>query len=182
MNPHLTLGNRLVRHSITVVALVAAWCALWGEATPANLISGLVVAIVIVATGLGTKGRGGVRLIPLIRLIIHVTRDLIISTVTVTRTVIAPTDRTNEAIIGVEVPPGTSDHLLLMVISITVTPGTAVVDSDPDRGILYLHVLDGRGSEEVAAQAQRLANLACQALPTRIGSTRSERHDEEAAS
>ena len=96
-----------VRRVLAVVALVAAWCALWGEATVANVLSGLLVAGVVVASGAGTSAGGGVRLRPLARFAALVAVDLVVSTASVSKEILTRTDRTSEAIIAVRVPAET---------------------------------------------------------------------------
>jgi multisubunit Na+/H+ antiporter MnhE subunit len=53
----------------------------------------------------------------------------------------------------------------MLVVAITVTPGTAVIDSDVDTGRLYLHVLHAEKSDEIRRHVGKLADLACRALP-----------------
>lgn len=160
-------GWLTARRLITVVALVLAWCALWGEVSAANVISGTVVAVAVSVAGIGTAGRGGIRLRPLARFVGLVAVDLVTSTVTVAREILTPTDYTDEAIIAVPVPGDTRSHLLLLIVAVTVTPGTAVVDADPDAGVVYLHLLHADRSDATAAHVRELAELACRALPTR---------------
>lgn len=155
-----------VRHLVTAASLVFAWCALWGEVSVANLISGLLIAGLVTASGIGTAGRGGIRLRPLTRFLGLVAVDLVISTITVAREILTQSDRTDEAIIAVRVPTETRGHLLLLIVAITVTPGTAVVDADPDTGTLYLHLLHLDRQDQLEEHVQQLARLACAALPT----------------
>lgn len=154
-----------VRRLATLAGLTVAWTALWGELSPANIASGLVVSVVVLAVGIGTPCRGGVRVRPLARFARLVAVDLVVSTVAVAREVLTPTDRTREAIVAVPVPTETRAHLLLLVVAITATPGTAVVDADPDTGTLYLHLLHDDKREEVAEHVRELARLACAGLP-----------------
>ena len=91
--------------------------------------------------------------------------DLVVSTFTVAREILTPTDYTDEAIIAVPVPGETRSHLLMLIVAVTVTPGTAVVDTDPDTGTLYLHLLHADRSEQTTAHVTELAQLACRALP-----------------
>jgi multisubunit Na+/H+ antiporter MnhE subunit len=51
------------------------------------------------------------------------------------------------------------------VVAVTVTPGTAVVDADPDNGCLYMHVLHSEHADRIVEHVQRLATLACEAFP-----------------
>jgi multicomponent Na+:H+ antiporter subunit E len=160
------LGRPTVRHGLTVAALVFAWCALWGEVSTANLASGVVVAGLVTASGIGTAGQGGIRLRPLARFVGLVSVDLVASTITVAREVLTRSDRTEEAIIAVRVPTETRAHLLLLIVAITVTPGTAVVDADPDTGTLYLHLLHLDRRAQLEGHVEQLARLGCAALPT----------------
>lgn len=153
------------RKLLTIVGLVAAWCALWGSASAANLLSGTAIAVVVLALDIGTPARGGVRLRPLVTFGGVVALDLVLSTVNVAREVLTPTDYTEESIVAVRLPTESRSHLLLLVVAVTVTPGTAVVDTDPDTGTLYLHLLHHDRREEIVAHVERLASLACAALP-----------------
>lgn len=155
-----------LRHLVTIVALTLAWCALWREVTVANLASGLLVATLITVSGIGTAGRGRIRLRPLLGFAGLVAVDLVVSTVTVAKEILTPTDRTDEAIIAVAVPAETRHHLLLLTLAVTVTPGTAVVDADPATGTLYLHLLHLDRRAQLERHVNRLAELACAALPT----------------
>jgi multicomponent Na+:H+ antiporter subunit E len=155
-----------IRRGVTIAALTFAWCALWGEVSAANLLSGVTLAIIVSAAGVGTPGRGRIRLRPLLRFAGLVMVDLVTSTISVAREVLTPTDRTDEAVIAVQAPADTRTHFLLLVVAVTLTPGTAVVDADPDTGTLYLHLLHADRRDATARHVRELADLACQALPT----------------
>ena len=154
-----------IRPLTTAVALTAAWCGLWGSVSVANVLSGLTVSALVLASGVGTSGEGGVRIIPLLRLIWLVLIDLISSTYKVAFEVLTPTDYTRESIVAVPTAVGTQAHFLLMTVAITLTPGTAVVDADTDTGTLYVHLLHHDRRDATTKQVQRLAQLACEALP-----------------
>jgi len=153
------------RRVLTFVGLVVAWCALWRDISVANVLSGLILSWAVLWAGFGNGAGGRVRLVPLAKLVALVARDLAASTVSVAREVLTPTDYTDEGIIACETPAGSTRHLLLLVVAITLTPGTAVVDADPDTGTLYLHLLHAERSADTIAHAQRLATLACLAFP-----------------
>lgn len=145
--------------------LVGVWCALWGEVTAANVLSGLVIVALITMSRSGPGGRGELRLLPLARFLGLAFIDLVESTVTVARQVVTPGRPTDEAVVAVSVPPLSKTHLLMLTVAVTVTPGTAVVDTDPDTGTLYLHTLDHRRTEATSRHVERLAELAREALP-----------------
>ena len=162
------LGPFTLRRAITVTLLTAGWCTLWGSLTFANAASGAVVGFLASSRYVGTRAAGGIRPLPLLQFGAIVAWDLVVSTVSVAREILTPTDYTEEGIIAVEVPTSMQSHLLLIIIAVTVTPGTAIVDADPDRSILYLHLLHADQAEKTAAHVQHLSDLACRALPNSI--------------
>lgn len=152
-------------HVITIIGLMFAWCGLWQDLSVTNLVVGFLLGVVIIAADFGTSGANSVRLIPLARLVWLVTVDLTTSTVSVAWEILTPTDYTKEAIIAVDVAPGSRSHYLLLTVAITLTPGTAVVDVHPEDGIMYLHLLHCDKTEETIAHVKALAELSCAALP-----------------
>lgn len=153
------------RRLLTLALLVAAWCALWGSVSVANVASGTLVAVAA-TTFAGTEpGAGRVRIVPLLHFFWLVLVDLIVSTVYVAWEILTPTDHTDEAIISLDPHLGSRSHFLLLVVAITVTPGTAVIDTDGDTGRLYLHLLHAEKAPEIERHVRHLAELACRALP-----------------
>ena len=155
------------RRLLTIALLVGAWCALWGEVSIANVLSGTLVAVGATVFSGVDRSAGGLRIVPLLHFVWLVAVDLVVSTVNVAWEILTPTDYTDEAIITVDTPVASRSHFLMLVVAITVTPGTAVVDSDGDTGRLYLHVLHAEKSDEIRQHVRQLADLACRALPVR---------------
>jgi len=155
-----------VKRLLTLVGLTATWCILWREISVGNLLAGAAVALVVSATGVGLGCRGGLALVPLLRLIGAIGVDLVTSTISVARSILSRTERIEESIVAVELPPESRDHLLLLIVAITLTPGTAVVDADPRTPTVYLHLLDHSRRDATVAHVHELSRLACAALPT----------------
>ena len=153
-----------MKRLIMMVALVALWCALWQRVSIANVLSGTTLAVAIFASGLGPAGRGGVRLVPLLKLLWVVVVDLVVSTIAVAREVIVPEDTTDETVIVVEIAPIGRQHLLLLVVAVTLTPGTAVVDVERDSGRLHIHLLHRDQADAVTEHVHELTRLAADAL------------------
>ena len=153
------------RRLVTLALLVAAWCALWGGISVANVLAGTVVAVAVTLAAGVQPGQGRIRLVPLLQFVWLVALDLVSSTVSVAWEILTPTDYTDEAVIAVDTQVESRSHLLMLVVAITVTPGTAVVDTDADTGRFYLHLLHADKADAIVAHVQRLADLACQALP-----------------
>ena len=142
------------------VAVVLAWMSLWRDISWANLVSGIAIAAVLLLTGLLRPSPMPLRIVPFANFIFLVIGDLLKSTWAVVYEVLTPTDYTEEGIIAVDVPAGSCDSFLLLTVAITITPGTAVVDVDREKEILYLHLLHLDGRDEVEAHVLELAELA----------------------
>jgi len=153
------------RRVLTIVLLVSAWCALWGDVSIANVASGTLVAVAATLFSGVDRHADGLRIVPLLHFVWLVAVDLVVSMVHVAWEILTPTDYTDEAIIAVDTSVEARSHFLLLVVAITVTPGTAVVDTDADTGRLYLHVLHAEKSDEIRQHVRQLAELACRALP-----------------
>ena len=153
------------RRLATLALLVIAWCALWGSVSAANVLSGTVIAVAATLFSGVDRTTGGLRIVPLLYFVWLVAVDLDVSTASVAWEVLTPTDYTDEAIIAVDIDIGSRSHFLMLVVAITVTPGTAVIDSDADTGRLYLHLLHAEKAPAIEQHVRRLAELACRALP-----------------
>jgi multicomponent Na+:H+ antiporter subunit E len=154
-----------IRRLSFTVALVAMWCALWGELSAANIVSGVGLAVLAMVAGFAVPSADGVRFVALSKFLGLVAVDLAASTFAVANEVLTPTDYTDEAIIAVPFEPAARRHLMLLTIAITVTPGTAVVAIDRDIDVMYLHILHEARRADVVEHVDRLVALACQALP-----------------
>ncbi len=166
------------RRLLTMALLVGAWCALWGDVSVANVLSGTLVVVAATVFSGVDRNAGGLHPLSLLHFLWLVGVDLVVSTVNVAWEILTPTDYTDEAIIAVDTSMESRAHLLMLVVAITVTPGTAVVDSDVDTGRLYLHVLHAEKSDEIERHVRHLADLACRALPVR-GQSSTEKSSKE---
>jgi len=153
------------RRLATLALLVIAWCALWGSVSVANVLSGTLIAVAATLFSGVDRTTGGLRIVPLLHFVWLVAVDLVVSAASVAWEIMTPTDYTDEAIIAVDTDIGSRSHFLMLVVAITVTPGTAVIDNDGDTGRLYLHVLHAEKAPGIEQHVRRLAELACRALP-----------------
>ena len=159
-------GAFTIRRLIAVGALTAAWVALWGDISFANITAGILIGGAVTIPSIATDQRGRINPGALIRLITAVAFDLAQSTVAVAKETLTPTDSTDESIIAVTLPPNTEHHFTFLVVAITLTPGTAVVDIDRSSCTLYLHLLHHDRKDETVEHVRRLARLVCAALPS----------------
>lgn len=160
----LAQGAAAIRWLPMIGLLIAAWCAMWGSVSAANVLSGGAVAVI--AAGLGSRARWSrIRFGSLFRVGLVVLVDLVTSTVVLVREVLTPTDRTDEAIVGVAVPPVGHAHRVFLYIAISVTPGSAVVAESDDGRTLYVHLLHVARRRSVEEHVRRLSELIDRALP-----------------
>jgi multicomponent Na+:H+ antiporter subunit E len=84
-------------------------------------------------------------------------RDLVISSLQVAKTVLLPGDRAQPRFVTVPLLSARSGLEISMVANyITLTPGTLTVDVSPDRTTLLVHsLLAGESGDEVRADVQQ---------------------------
>lgn len=161
--------SRLRRHPWLLLWLTLVWVGLWGSVTAANVLGGVVVAVVIVAAlPLNEVGTGStLRPLALLRFTAYFATDLIKASLQVAGLVLRPRVQLRQAVVAVPVR-GASDALLtLLANAISLTPGTLTLEVDRPSSTLYVHALDvGPGAGAVARlrsdirKIERLAILA----------------------
>ena len=150
---------------VRVAVLVAIWLALWGQVTPANLVSGVLVAVVVVA-GFDRERRGRVVVRPIAatRFALHFAGRLVVSGFVVARTVIAPAHRVRTGVVAVPLV-GCSDAVVTLVAdAVSLTPGTLTIEVRREPPTLFVHALDVKEVEQVQAEVRRLEVLAVRAF------------------
>jgi multicomponent Na+:H+ antiporter subunit E len=141
-----------VRHQLPLLLwLVLVWNLLWGTWSWANLISGIVVALVVTTLLPLPPVVGGMRVhgVRLLRLVGYFVLDVIRSGAHVAWLTIRPGGISRSAIL--RVPMRTDSDLLLTIIaeSVTLVPGSIVIDLDREEKVLILHVLHVDGPDDV---------------------------------
>ncbi len=143
-----------------LVALVLVWNLLWGTWSWANLISGTVVALAVTTLLPLPPVVGGTRVHPaaLLGYLGYFLLDLVVSAAQVAWRTLSPGGVRNSAIIRVGMR--TDSDLLLTIIaeSLSLVPGSIVIDLDRERRTFALHLLSVRDDAEV--DRQRAAVLA----------------------
>ncbi len=150
-----------LRHQLPLMAwLVLVWMLLWGTWSWANLISGIAVALAVTVLLPLPPVIGGARVHPVGLLVFVGTFvvDLVRSAALVAWQTIRPGGIHNSAIIRVQLR--TDSDLLLTIVaeSLTLVPGSLVIDMDRERRTLSLHILHVRDLADV--ESRRAAVLA----------------------
>lgn len=126
-----------------VVWLTAVWVLLWGTVSIANILGGVVVAVLIrlllPLPLVPTEGR--LRLLPVLRLAGRVAVDLVVSSADVAWLSIRPGPPPHTSIASVQLSTRSDLVLSLVVGLVNLQPGAVVLEVDRVQRRLYTHVL-----------------------------------------
>jgi multicomponent Na+:H+ antiporter subunit E len=153
-------GHRLRHQLPLLVWLVLVWNLLWGTWSWANLLSGMLVALVVTVLLPLPPVVGGARLRPvaLLRFLGHFVADLVSSGALVAWQTVRPRGIDRSAIITVQLRTDSDLLLTILTESLTLVPGSMVIDLDRERRTIALHILHVEGEADV--ERQRAAVLA----------------------
>jgi multicomponent Na+:H+ antiporter subunit E len=140
-----------VSRVLTVAWLAFAWVLLWGTYTPLTIAGGVLVGLGVTALfPAGPPDRVlPLRPLPLLGLLGFLARDVVVSSLHVTRETILRGPASRGAIL--ELPLlSTSDRVVaLLCNAYTLSPGTLVLQVDHVRSRWYIYVLGPRGEAGV---------------------------------
>lgn len=150
-NPPLTRAARRRNLVIAVTGLVSVWVLLWGTFTWANLISGLIVAAVLLTVFPLPPVTFAGRLHPwgLLRFALHFLWDLVVASAQIAWLAVRFGQEPRSAIIAVPLRINTDLNLTLTAEALSLVPGSLILEVDRGSGTLYIHVLGVRTVEEV---------------------------------
>ncbi|MBO4143726.1 Na+/H+ antiporter subunit E [Micromonospora tulbaghiae] len=156
--PAVGRGGRRRDQALALGWLVAAWLLLWGDVSVGNLIAGLVVGVAVLLFFPLPPVTFGGRFRPRELLVFLVTfiAELVSASLHVAAVALRFGYRPRGAIIAVPLRVRTDLNLALTAEVISLVPGTLILDVDRARGVLYVHVLDVRGPEDVSGSRERV--------------------------
>jgi multicomponent Na+:H+ antiporter subunit E len=159
--------SALLRRSPTIVALVAMWIALWERLSWANLLSGTLVAcvVVLVARQASPRPVQNFRIIPALRYLALFAKLLVVANYQVMVAVLSPR-RIKPGIVAMPLRHVSDAVVTLVANSITLTPGTMTLETerDGDMAILYVHAIDVSDVESVRNDIRLLEQRAVAAF------------------
>lgn len=158
--PATGLGHQLRHQLPLLVWLVLVWNLLWGTWSWANLLGGIVVALGVTLVLPLPPVVGGTRIRPLglVRFLGYFVVDLVSSGALVAWQTVRPRGIDRSAIIRVQLRVDSDLLLTILAESLTLVPGSMVIDMDRERRTLALHILHVR--DEADVERQRSAVLA----------------------
>lgn len=125
-----------------IVLLVALWLLAWGNFSLVNVMTGVVLAVVLL-TAFPRLRSSGTRVQPLgaLRLIGYLLVQLVPANAQVAKEIVRPRAQVHTGVIAHPVP-GASDELLALIANvIALTPGTMTVEVTPEPPVVYVHFL-----------------------------------------
>jgi multicomponent Na+:H+ antiporter subunit E len=169
-----------MRRLALAIWLVVVWVALWGDLSTANVVSGLLVAVLLLAvfpSGGQMLPRYRVRPVAVVRLGLYFVGQVLAANWTLIRTVVSRDDRLRTGVIAVPLVCE-SDGLLAIVSNLTaLTPGTMVIEIDREPPRFYVHVVRIDDVEAARAQMRTLERHVIEAFgpPEAVAVARAER-------
>ncbi|MFR9775462.1 Na+/H+ antiporter subunit E [Micromonospora sp. MS34] len=159
--PAVGRGGRRRDQAVALGWLVVVWLLLWGELSWGNLLGGIVVGVAVLLFFPLPPVTFGGRLRPGALLVLAVTfgAELVIASIHVAAIAVRPGCRPRSAIIAVPLRVRTDLNLALTAEVISLVPGTLIIEVDRRHGVLYVHVLDVRGPEDLARSRNRVLTV-----------------------
>ncbi|BAS27678.1 Na+/H+ antiporter subunit E [Limnochorda pilosa] len=150
------MGQLLINLTVAV-----AWAFFFEPFSWINLLLGYGVGAGL--TWLAVRGQGRrFYLVPVwgaLRLLGRLVWEQLKSAVWVTRLILDPGGRRQPGIMGVPVAVQEDWHRVAVANMITLTPGTVSVQFSPDRSQLFIHVVDLKAPDDVAASERLFERL-----------------------
>ncbi|MEU7763414.1 MULTISPECIES: Na+/H+ antiporter subunit E [Micromonospora] len=177
----LTRRDRWRNRAIAVTGLVTVWVLLWGTFSWANVISGLVVAAVLLVVFPlpPVTFAGRIRPVPLLRFVIRFLYDLVVASAQVAWLAFR-SGHPHSAIIAVRLRVNTDLNLTLNAEALSLVPGSLILEADRSTGTLYVHVIGIRSPDEVERFRRSVLELEARIVAA-VGSAEERdriRHDE----
>ncbi|OHT81257.1 Na+/H+ antiporter subunit E [Mycobacteroides saopaulense] len=145
----------------TLVWLMLVWTMLWGNFSLANTITGLLVALVVTVLlpmpRLPVEGR--LHVASMVRLAFTVAWYMVLSSLQVAWLAIRPGPPPLSAVLRAQVSVKSDLVMALLMNTLTIIPGSVVLEIDQERRLAYVHVLDVGSPKAVASFYAQLRQL-----------------------
>ncbi|WP_167142586.1 Na+/H+ antiporter subunit E [Canibacter zhoujuaniae] len=128
-----------------IFGLVVVWMMLWQEVTPMSFVSGIAVAILVTRVFYlpPVELAGRFNIFAALQYFIYFLWELVLGSLQVAWHAVNPFKRVSPAVVEVRLRTR-SDFILTMTgLTISLIPGSLIVDVDRFNSVLYLHMLHG---------------------------------------
>ncbi|MYV97423.1 Na+/H+ antiporter subunit E [Streptomyces sp. SID3343] len=147
---------------LMVVWLTAVWVALWGNLSFANVLTGAVIAVAILALLPLPPGRAGLAFRPwgLIRFVVLFVVDLVVSSLRVAWQALWPGRLPRSSVVGVALIGRSDVMLTATVLALNVMPGSIVIEiRQGTPTVIYIHALGAETPAAVEAARRSVVRL-----------------------
>jgi len=168
-----SIERKMRRYELPLlIGVVITWMALWREISPLSILSGILVALLVIAVyylpPVEIAWRFNVWYA--FRYVVYFVYHVAVASVEVSWLAIRPRPVPKVAIIGIQLRTQ-SDFILTMTgLTISLIPGSFIVDVDREARILYLHVLntpDEQALDNMRREVAHIESLLIRALGSR---------------
>ncbi|RUQ98968.1 Na+/H+ antiporter subunit E [Labedella endophytica] len=153
---HASFGSR----ALLFAGLVLLWAMLWGQFTVLSLLTGIAIAAIVTILFYLPAVQFSRRLNPVraVYFFLRLFVDIVLASFQVAWIVVKPGPPPRNSIVAVHLRTRSDLITMWVAESLSLVPGSIVVDLDRGASILYLHVLDTDDDRDVeAARARVLA-------------------------
>lgn len=156
-----------MRLTARFVVLIALWLLAWGEASTANLASGLAVAAALLVASPPARHSGPplrIRPLGVVRLLLYIARQLVTSNYLVAREIISRRSSIRTGVLAYPVQHPSDEVVTLIANVLALTPGTMTVEATRKPAVIYVHFLLLDDVHEARRAIARLERLVVQAV------------------
>lgn len=147
--------------------ILVVWLLLWDTFQVANVISGVLVAVVVLKVVPGPRYQTPspvFRPIATLRFAVRVIIDLIRANLAVAREIVSKESSVHTAVVAVPLPNTSPGQLTLVASVLSLSPGTMPIEVIDEPSTIYIHVLKLRDIEAKRREVQHLTALAVRAF------------------
>ena len=146
------VGQRIWRQLPLIIGLIALWMVMWGTISWLSFLSGIIVAFVVTRVfylpPVDLSGRFNLWHIAVF--LVHFLKDVFVASFQVAFQAITP-KVPRSSVIAIQLRTRSDLIMTLDAITMSLIPGSLVVEVDRERSILYLHAFDTENNDDVEA-------------------------------
>jgi multicomponent Na+:H+ antiporter subunit E len=145
----------------SVVWLTVVWVLLWGTFTPASIVGGVLVAVLVTALFRMPPATDRLPLRPLrlMGLVGYLAYDLVVSGAEVSWQVLRHGPRAEGALLAVPLLSSSDRVVTVMANAVSLSPGTMALQIDPAHDVWYVYTLGPRDPADVARARRRVLDM-----------------------
>lgn len=144
-----------------MIGLVALWALMWGELSPLSIVSGVIVAIVVMRVFYlpPVELAGRIHVLHGLHYLAYFLWHVAKASWQVAWLAVRPGPTPPVAIIGVRLHTKSDFILTTVGLTISLIPGSFVADVDRYESVLYLHVLNTPSQREITAMRREVLRI-----------------------